>query len=154
MNEIAVKEFELIKNDLILLYEAKGMRASGAFADSLEVVSKKNVIQLYGLDYAEQLQFGREAGSYPNIEAIKKWIIDKGVFAEALQKMKISSLAFLIARKIALFGWKRERYGGVDLISEVITPERINDIINKIGVSETVKLTSEIYDYYNQTISK
>lgn len=154
MNEIAVKEFELIKNDLILLYEAKGMRASGAFADSLEVVSKQNVIQLYGLDYAEQLQFGREAGSYPNIEAIKKWIIDKGVFAEALQKMKISSLAFLIARKIALFGWKRERYGGVDLISEVITPERINDIINKIGVSETVKLTSEIYDYYNQTISK
>ena len=154
MNEIAVKEFELIKNDLILLYEAKGMRASGAFADSLEVISKQNVIQLYGLDYAEQLQFGREAGSYPNIEAIKKWIIDKGVFAEALQKMKISSLAFLIARKIALFGWKRERYGGVDLISEVITPERINDIINKIGVSETVKLTSEIYDYYNQTISK
>ena len=154
MNEIAVKEFELIKNDLILLYEAKGMSASGAFADSLEVVSKQNVIQLYGLDYAEQLQFGREAGSYPNIEAIKKWIIDKGVFAEALQKMKISSLAFLIARKIALFGWKRERYGGVDLISEVITPERINDIINKIGVSETVKLTSEIYDYYNQTISK
>ena len=154
MNEIAVKEFELIKNDLILLYEAKGMRASGAFADSLEVVSKQNVIQLYGLDYAEQLQFGREAGSYPNIEAIKKWIIDKGVFAEALQKMKISSLAFLIARKIALFGWKRERYGGVDLISEVITPERINDIINKIGISETVKLTSEIYDYYNQTISK
>ena len=154
MNEIAVKEFELIKNDLILLYEAKGMRASGAFADSLEVVNKQNVIQLYGLDYAEQLQFGREAGSYPNIEAIKKWIIDKGVFAEALQKMKISSLAFLIARKIALFGWKRERYGGVDLISEVITPERINDIINKIGVSETVKLTSEIYDYYNQTISK
>lgn len=154
MNEIAIKEFELIKNDLILLYEAKGMRASGAFADSLEVVSKQNVIQLYGLDYAEQLQFGRVAGSYPNIEAIKKWIIDKGVFAEALQKMKISSLAFLIARKIALFGWKRERYGGVDLISEVITPERINDIINKIGVSETVKLTSEIYDYYNQTISK
>ena len=100
------------------------------------------------------MQFGREAGSYPNIEAIKKWIIDKGVFAEALQKMKISSLAFLIARKIALFGWKRERYGGVDLISEVITPERINDIINKIGVSETVKLTSEIYDYYNQTIRK
>ena len=154
MNEIAIKEFELIKNDLIILYEAKGMRASGAFAESLEVVSKQNVIQLYGLDYAEQLQFGRAAGSYPNIEAIKKWIIDKGVFAEALQKMKISSLAFLIARKIALFGWKRERYGGVDLISEVITPERINDIINKIGVSETVKLTSEIYDYYNQTISK
>lgn len=154
MNEIAIKEFELIKNDLILLYKAKGMRASGAFADSLEVVSKQNVIQLYGLDYAEQLQFGRVAGSYPNIEAIKKWIIDKGVFAEALQKMKISSLAFLIARKIALFGWKREQYGGVDLISEVITPERINDIINKIGVSETVKLTSEIYDYYNQTISK
>ena len=45
MNEIAIKEFELIKNDLILLYEAKGMRASGAFADSLEVISKQNVIQ-------------------------------------------------------------------------------------------------------------
>jgi len=39
----------------------------------------------------------------------------------------------LIARKIAREGWKREKFGGVQLISQVVTAERIQKIIDRVG---------------------
>jgi len=142
------KEFEKLKSDLIIAYDAKGMRASGKFADSLEVMifndESSYKAQLWGEDYAQQLETGRQGGTYPPIDAIKKWIIDKGVFTQALQNIKLSSLAFLIARKIYRNGWKRQGYGGVDLISQVITPERLQNIIDEVGAVEAMRISSEI----------
>ena len=154
MTEIAQIEFELIKKDLIDLYDAKSMRASGAFADSLEVIQANYKTQLWGLDYVNQLQSGQAKGTFPSIEAISKWIVDKGVFSSALQTIKLSTLAFLIARKINNFGWKREQFGGVELVSKVITPQRIDDIINKVGVAEAIKITSQIKVFYDTTFRK
>ena len=112
MSNVAIlsKEFELMKDDLIKLYDAKGMRSSGKWADSLEVIAGEDTVKLIGEEYSQQLETGRQAGRFPPIEDIKKWIIDKGVFNSALQKISLSSLAFLIARKIANEGWKRERF--------------------------------------------
>jgi len=142
------KEFEKLKSDLIVAYDAKGMRASGKFADSLEVMifndESSYKAQLWGEDYAQQLETGRQGGTYPPIDAIKKWIVDKGIFTQALQNIKLSSLAFLIARKIYRNGWKRQGHGGVDLISQVITPERLQDIIDEVGAVEAMRISSEI----------
>jgi hypothetical protein len=149
-DDILLKEFEQIKIDLINLYDSKGMRASGKWADSLEVVGGSYEVSLMGLQYSQQLETGREAGGFPPIETIKKWILDKGVFAQALQTIKLSSLAFLIARKIARDGWKREQHGGVNLISEIITPERIQKIIDEVGVAETFTLTTEILGFITE----
>jgi hypothetical protein len=143
--EILLQEFEAIKNDIIALYDAKGMRASGDFANSLQVVlNGETSVKLIGNDYAVQLQQGRKAGKFPPIEAIKKWIEDKGVFAQVLNEIKLSSLAFLIARKIAQEGWGRQDKGGVELISSVITEQRIQSIINKVGEVEAVKFTNTL----------
>jgi len=145
---ILSKELELLKKDLIAVYDAKGMRASGRFADSLEtsIFNTENGYTgiLIGEDYAQQLETGRKSGSYPPIEAIKQWIVDKGIFSEALNKMKISSLAFLIARKINEKGWNRAGYGGVNLVSDVVTEERIQSIIDEIGAVEAYRVESEI----------
>jgi hypothetical protein len=153
-NQQLIKGFELIKTDIALLYESKGMRASGAFVDSLETIYTETPIgynaKLLGNDYAQQLETGRKAGSFPPIADIKKWIIDKGVFASALQTITLSSLAFLIARKIANEGWKRERFGGVELISSIITPERIQMIIDEVGAVETMRITTEIKGMLNE----
>jgi len=142
------KEFEKLKSDLIVAYDAKGMRASGKFADSLGVMifndESSYKAQLWGEDYAQQLETGRQGGTYPPIEMIKKWITDKGVFTQALQNIKLSSLAFLIARKIYRNGWKRQVHGGVDLISQVITPERLQNIIDEVGAVEAMRISSEI----------
>lgn len=151
---ILSKEFELLKKDLILAYDAKGMRSSGKFADSLEVQTFETELGytaiLWGEDYAQQLETGRKSGKYPPFDMIKRWIEQKGVFAQALQKISISSLAFLISRKIAREGWKRENFGGVNLISEVVTDERLQRIIDEVGAVETMRFTDEIIRLVNE----
>jgi hypothetical protein len=144
LKDILQKEFEDIKKDIILLYDAKKMRASGDFANSLEVITNDYSVKLIGNDYAVQLEAGRKAGGFPPIKMIEQWILDKGVFASVLNEIKLSSLAFLIARKIAKEGWGRQDNGGVELISSVITEDRIQSIIDKVGAVETIKFSNEI----------
>lgn len=134
--DIILSEFELIKQDLIKRYNEKGMRASGNFENSLEVKEKEKGVELWGANYTEQLEKGRSSGKFPPIDAIKQWIQDKGINYE---NITLSSLAFLIARKISLEGWNRQGFGGVNLISEVLTPQRIQSIINKVGELEVNK---------------
>lgn len=144
MNEILLKEFESIKADLIAAYDRKGMRASGQFADNLEVVQTSRGVQLWGLNYSQQLETGRQAGKFPPINAIAKWIEDKGIANRLNGEITKNQLAFLIARKIACEGWNRADYGGVELISEVITEQRIQSIIDKVGEDVLLNYTTDI----------
>jgi hypothetical protein len=134
-------ELEDIKKELIAKYDEKGMRASGRFADNLNVVMSGISGAIFGEDYSEQLEKGRRPGGFPPISAIEQWIRDKRIQSE----IKVSSLAFLIARKIAREGWDRQGYGGVNLISEVLTPARIEKIYNKFGK----EITLEFAQYMN-----
>lgn len=148
--QILSQEFEALKADLIRLYDAKGMRSSGKWADSLEVIADENTVVLMGEEYSQQLETGRQAGKFPPIADIKKWILDKGIFNSALQKISLSSLAFLIARKIANNGWKRERFGGVELISSVVTAERMQKIIDEVGNVMMVEISTQIITLINE----
>jgi hypothetical protein len=140
-----LKEFENIKKDLIAAYDQKGMRASGDWANSLEVVQDNPFnVKLIGLDYSQQLETGRGAGGMPPVSAIEQWIKDKNIFAQVERNISITSLAFAIAKKIQREGWDREGYGGVDLISDVVTPKRIQDIIDKVG-AELAVTHSELF---------
>jgi hypothetical protein len=147
--EVLHSEFDAIRKDLIAAYEAKGMRASGRFAEALEVLAGESSATLLGLPYTQQLETGRRPGpvSREGQESIKQWILDKGVFNQAIGEIGLSSLAYLIARKIAREGWNRSQYGGVELVSEVITPERIQSIIDKVGVVALASYTSDITNY-------
>jgi hypothetical protein len=143
-SQILSREFELLKKDLITAYDSKGMRASGKFADSLEVRVNGLTAQLWGESYAQQLETGRRPGAFPPISAIEQWIKDKGIANRIQGEISISSLAFLIARKIAQRGWKREEHGGVELISEVVTDVRIQKIIDEVGVEQAMIYSTEI----------
>lgn len=153
--QILKEEFNLIRVDLIREYEAKGMRASGQFARELTVETSPLSATLRGMDYSEQLEFGREPTKGPNrggptlIEKIKVWIEDKGI-KPLEKKLSISSLAYLIARKIHRDGWKRSRHGGVELLSKVITPERIQRIINRVSEFNVSSISSEIKRMYEE----
>lgn len=142
--ELLEKEFEVLRDELIAKYDEKKMRASGAWADSLEVISFEDRVQLLGEEYTQQLETGRKPGRFPPMQDIKDWIQAKGVFSAALATISLSSLAFLIARKIANSGWARESYGGVELVSEVVTDARIQAIIDKVGAETVALYTDEI----------
>jgi len=140
-----VKEFELLKTDLIAEYDAKGMRASGNWANSLEVVQENPFnVKIIGLDYSQQLESGRSSGTMPPVSVIEQWIKDKNIFEQASNELAVSALAWAIAKKIQREGWDREGYGGVDLISDVVTPKRIQDIIDKVG-AELAVTHSELF---------
>ena len=143
-SEILKQEFGLMKKELIAQYDALGMRASGNWADALEVQQSGTNVKLLGLKYSEQLEYGRRAGKAPPRKVIEKWIVDKGLAGRIRGNISISSLAFLIARKIAREGWNRKEFGGVELISKVVTPERIQRILKRIENTYLPIISNEI----------
>lgn len=126
------KEFELLKDELIAKHDELGMRASGKFASELEVKTTDTKAQLLGVPYTEFLIDGRGPGKFPPIQEIEQWIESKGISAIE-SDISVSSLAFLIARKIAREGTKYHQQGGTDLINDVFTPQRIQSIIDQLS---------------------
>ena len=124
-------EFDSLKVDLIEKYNELGMKASGNWAQSLNVEVRGLTATIYGENYTEQLVEGRAKGKFPPIAAIRQWIEDKGIIP--FDDISISSLAFLIARKIAREGTNYYQDGGTDLVSSVITPQRIQQIIDNVS---------------------
>ena len=147
--EIIQKEFEQIKKDLIIRYQELGMKASGKWENSEINIDASNTninASIVGENYTKQLIFGREPGGFPPTKAIEDWIIAKGI-TPIEKNLKISSLAFLIARKIAKEGTKYYQQGGTDLIESVITPERLDKIINQVGVINVNKTVTTLTTY-------
>ena len=127
--QILKAEIELIKTDLIARYNELGLRASGQWADSLENRTKGLSGQLWGMDYTEILEDGRRPGKMPPVAAIEQWILDKKIIFTGIT---LSSLAYVIARKIGKEGTRLYPMG-TDLITSVITPERIQSILDKVS---------------------
>jgi len=144
VTDILTEEFEALKLELIAKYDELGMRSSGKWADGLEVVVSENKASIKGYEYTQQLETGRAPGKQPPSQAIEQWIKDKGIASRIEGKISISSLAFLIARKIGREGWKRQEHGGVDLINQVVTPERIQKILDRISDIYVVNFTNDL----------
>jgi len=127
--EYLEKEFESIKTDLINKHLELKMRASGNWIDSLQIQSSKNNIKLIGEKYTDQLVYGRKPGAMPPVSAIEDWIKVKGIVSD----IPVTSLAWAIAKKIQKEGTNYYMQGGTDLVSSVITKQRIQTIINQLG---------------------
>lgn len=130
--DILQKELDLIAKDLKSKHRELGMRSSGKWEDSVEVRVDRLKGTIYAEDYTQQLATGREPGKFPPIRAIEQWIVDKGL-TPLEENLTISSLAFLIARKISREGTEYFKQGGTDLIESVVTPARIQSIIDKVS---------------------
>jgi len=160
VTDILKSEFNILKTDLITQYDAQGMRASGRTANSLEVIASGLNVKLLGSDVFEQLEYGRSPNNGSSgkswddsVGDIEQWIRDKGLESKLTGKMTISTLAFLIARKIWRQGWDRKNFGGVELISKVVTAERIQDILDKVGTVVLAEFQSEISNLFKTQLA-
>lgn len=120
------EEMEKIKADILQLYNASGKRTTGEFEKGLKIDYDELSAVLFGPTYLS----GRRAGKMPPIKAIEDWIKAKGI-KPLEDKLSTSSLAFLIARKIAEKGTDKERH--LKVYSQVITPERIQQILDRVS---------------------
>jgi hypothetical protein len=135
--KIIQQEMELLKADIIAVYNASGKKVSGEFEKGLELSYGPDSAKLTGYVYLA----GRKAGKQPPIQAIENWLIAKGI-KPIEDNMKISTLAFLIARKIAKEGTKKENH--LAIYDQVITPQRIQEIFEKINQINVIAFTNEI----------
>ncbi|WP_417867966.1 hypothetical protein [Xanthomarina gelatinilytica] len=142
-SEILAEEMEAIKIDLIAKHRELGMPASGKWIESVEANTNRLSGVILAEHYTEQLVNGRAPGRFPPIDRIEQWIKDKGI-QPIDANLKISSLAFLIARKIAREGTRYFQEGGTDLVEAVITPARIQRIINRVTEFQINSFTSDI----------
>lgn len=151
--EVLQEEFESIKAELVQRYNELGMKSSGLWESELEISidgdESKSSSKILGLNYTEQLVFGRKPGKFPPIKAIEQWIQDKGIAAIG-KNISTSSLAFLIARKIAQEGTNYFKQGGTDLVESVITPERIQSIIDRVKEINVVTMTNGLIEKLKQ----
>ena len=124
------EQFLLLREELVEKHIELGMEASGNWIRSLEVTKTAMSTKLIGEDYTAQLVYGRKPGTLPPVQAIKQWIEDKGITSN----LTTTALAWAIAMKIKRDGTNYYQKGGTDLVSSVITPDRIQKIINIAGI--------------------
>lgn len=119
---------------LIENYNRLGLRASGEWEQSLKGTQEETEtgvkVIILGAKYTEQLSIGRRPGKMPPRQAILDWIREKNIQSE----LKPQTLAYLIQRKIGRDGIKvPNKYNAGGLVSDVLTNERINELIKNVG---------------------
>lgn len=143
-NEIIREEINSILKDIIKVYEDSGRKASGNFEKGLEAVYEHNKATIKGFVYLAGRGKTRKKGKdgEPTLQKrILEWLKIKGI--RPLKKgMKLRSLAYLIARKIHEKGTKRSEW--LRVYEQVITPERIDSIIDKVSELNVNRLITEI----------
>lgn len=135
--KILKEEMEKLRDDILVVYNASGKRTSGEFEKGLEVEYNGLTAVLKGYTYLG----GRRAGKQPPIKAIEDWIRAKGL-KPVEDEMTTSTLAFLIARKIAQEGTRKENH--LPIYTQVITPQRIDEIIQKINTLNLSAFINEV----------
>jgi hypothetical protein len=145
-----------IKADLIANYKRLGLKASGAFEQSLEsyLVETQAGIR-FGIKGAYHSYF-MEKGRKPTAkfnpgnptlrEVIRKWIDDKGITPD--DGITKDSLAFLIARKIHEKGItvpNKYNLGGV--ISDIINEKSIKELSDQLIIFYVKQFKSNILQW-------
>jgi len=136
-DEIIKQEIEILLDEIKLEYNQIGKRTSGLFEEGLEAIYSPNKAVIMGYPYLA----GRKAGKMPPIQAIKKWIEQKGI-QPIKDNITTTSLAWAIAKKIAREGTNKENH--LKIYEKVITPQRIDEIIKKVSVFNVTQFTNEL----------
>lgn len=141
-------EFEKLRQEVIARYEQSGMKASGNWAKSVQVQELPNGFTIVADDYLN----GRSPGKAPPSEVIEKWITQKGIAARIKGEISVSSLAYLIARKIAQKGWHPKKENE-NIVEQVATPQRIQQIMDAVAPVYAENFARDISALFDKTFA-
>lgn len=122
-----------IRDDIEASYIAKGLKASGNFAENLKLEVSGNNAKITAPRYVGAMEGGRVAGKRPPVAIIRDWIIAKNKMGANIPL----EAAYPIAKAIGEEGIKvPNKYNVGGVVSDVLNPARIlqlqNDIITII----------------------
>ncbi len=138
--QIINEEIAKLISDIIMAYEESGKKVSGEFAGGLEAQLTKTAYSYTATIKGYEYLAGRRAGKMPPVSALEKWVKEKGIFD--LRKKTARSIAYAIAKKIEKEGTAREYE--IKIYKQVITPERIDKIIDAVSEINVNKLLTTI----------
>lgn len=131
-SDIIKQELEAVFKEAVALYESSGKKASGNWPKGKDIREINNGAELWSYAYLAGRGPTRNGNrGEPTLQQrILEWLQIRGI-KPIEQKMKISTLAFLIARKIHREGTDKKRHLAV--FEKVLTPQRIQEIIDKVS---------------------
>lgn len=94
------------KTILLQNYEAKGLRASGKFAESIQIESRDDGSRMLGAGHTFQMVNGRNPNANQDKNAIRRWVGWAGstIIAQWVQDKGLSLNPYAVAWKIAREG--------------------------------------------------
>lgn len=131
--EIIRAELEKIGEEAKEIYRASGKRVTGKWEEGVRVETSPNKGVLYSYAYLAgrgPTKNGNDGGP-TLVQSIEQWLRNKWGAGAVQGRMTISSLAYVIARKIHREGTNKDYH--LNVFEKVLTPQRIQDIINKVG---------------------
>lgn len=135
-DEVIQKHLNKISDAIKATMSQKGLSATGAAQDSLEVDGNK----LLGNDYIYYLDKGRKPGTFPPVDNIRDWVRDKLGITE---EKEINQIAYLVGRKIKNEGTEifKDNSKGIELDS--IIEKEMEELMNDI--SDQAKVEAKTY---------
>lgn len=118
-----------LRDDIEASYIAKGLKASGNFAENLKLEMNGNNAKITAPRYVGAMEGGRAAGRRPPAAIIRDWIIAKNKMGANIPL----EAAYPIAKKIGEEGIKvpnEHNPGGV--VSDVLNPARVLKLQSEI----------------------
>ena len=127
---IVIEEVEKLKQRIADNIVSTGQNASGSTIQSLTIQSSDDSVTLFGRPYFGTLETGRKPGKMPPVSSILDWIKAKPIPVPT--KMKDTSFAYAIAKKIANEGTSLYQKGGRNDVYSNEIPNTINSISRKL----------------------
>ena len=144
------------KKELIQNYDALGLRASGNWAEKLEVIPATGTTDIkagiLGADYTQQIENGRRPNQNSSEETIKKWVGWAGntFIKDWVNSKGLDISPFAVAYKIAREGWQvPNKFNAGGLVSNVITDQKLNELNRDLSIFYTAEIKSEIIKKFN-----
>jgi hypothetical protein len=140
IEEIVNKWLNDTKKDLFQNYIKLGLKASGDWGKSLEtkykITNTSINAKILANDYTVFLEAGRNKNQNQTEKALKSWVGWAGstFLKKWVEDKNIDASPYAIAWKIAREGWKvPNRFNKGGLVSDVITPERIQILVDALA---------------------
>lgn len=135
-DDVLKVEIESVLADIRKLYESSGKKVTGRFGKELTAVYEPNSATIMGHVYLS----GRQAGKRPPIADIEEWVVNRGIASANTKAAR--GIAYAIAKKIGEDGTNPSRHRNLYL--EVLTPQRIDSIIDKVSQFNVTSFISEL----------
>jgi hypothetical protein len=95
-----------VKDEYINYLKKQDYRIAQTITTRVEQFGNKYIVYMNLAEYWKYIEYGRKPGKRPPINAILKWIKDKGITPRGGIKISDKSLAFVISRSIGEKGIK------------------------------------------------